>query len=58
MIGRRQTPDRALSELAREFPDIPARIVAAVLDAYLARGGSVTAALTAARGRLADACAA
>jgi hypothetical protein len=51
------TEERARTELSREFPHVPPRIVASVYEAYLRVMPDRQVALAAARRRLRDACA-
>jgi hypothetical protein len=46
-----------LAQLASEFPAVPARVIAAVLAAYLATMPTLELAVVAAHDRLVDVCA-
>jgi len=46
-----------LTQLVSEFPAVPARVIAAVLAAYLATAPTLAVAAAAAHDRLIDACA-
>jgi hypothetical protein len=59
---RRTMPDYesdqgVLAQLASEFPAVPARVIAAVLAAFLATTPNLATAVVAAHDRLIDACA-
>ena len=56
MFGR-MSEKKARAQLAREFPTVPERIVAAVFAAYLRGVPDLPAATQATRDRLVDACA-
>ena len=53
----RRTFDDALAQLQEQFPNVPQRILNAVLSSYLAGEGSLSRAAAAARARIIDACA-
>ncbi len=53
--SRSDTDDAAQARLASEFPDVPARIIAAVLAAYRRVTPTLADAVKAARDRIADA---
>jgi hypothetical protein len=53
--SRRARYDKALHKLAAQFPNVPERIVATVLNGYLAREKSLRRAQRAARDRISDA---
>jgi hypothetical protein len=49
--------DATIHRLANEFPDVPARILAAVLASYVPLTKTISDAIAATRYRIADACA-
>jgi hypothetical protein len=53
----RRTFDDALAQLQEQFPNVPQRILNAVLSSYLAGDRSLSRAADAARARIIDACA-
>jgi hypothetical protein len=52
-----ESDDALLAQLASEFPAVSARVIAAVLAAYLATMPTMAMAVVAAHDRLIDACA-
>ena len=52
-----ESEDVVLSALARDFPEVPRRVLAEVLAAYLRETADLGRAAEAARARIADACA-
>jgi len=53
----KQNTDALINPLVNEFPDVPARILTAVLASYLPLTETITDAIAATRHRIADACA-
>jgi hypothetical protein len=52
-----ESDDGVLAQLVSQFPAVPARVIAAVLAAYLATAPTLAVAAVAAHDRLIDACA-